>query len=43
MTPYLRLVCGLFLFLLLANLFGLTSLLALGSAGAAAILLYTCY
>lgn len=43
MTPYLRLVCGVFLFLLLANLFNLTGLLALGSAGAAAVLLYSCY
>jgi hypothetical protein len=43
MTTYLRLVCGLFLCLLLANLFGLTSLLALGSAGAAAVLLYAYY
>jgi len=40
MTSYLRLVVGLFLFVLLANLFGLTSLLALGSAVAAGILLY---
>jgi hypothetical protein len=43
MTTYLRLVCGLFLCLLLANLFGLTGLLALGSVGAAAVLLYACY
>ena len=40
MTTYLRLVVGLFLGLLLANLFGLTGLLALGSALAAALLLY---
>lgn len=40
MTSYLRLVIGLFLFLLLANLFGLTGLLALSSALAAAVLLY---
>ena len=40
MTTYLRIVVGLFLFLLLANLFGLTGLLALGSALAAGILLY---
>jgi hypothetical protein len=40
MTPYLRLVVGLFLFLLLANLFGLMGLLALGSALAAGALLY---
>jgi hypothetical protein len=40
MTTYLRLVFGLFLFFLLANLFGLTSLLALASALAAAVLLY---
>jgi hypothetical protein len=39
MTTYLRLVVGLFLILLLANLFGLTGLLALGSALAAALLL----
>ncbi|RZK61209.1 MAG: hypothetical protein EOO59_05640 [Hymenobacter sp.] len=42
MTPYLRLVCGLFLCLLLANLFGLTGFLALGSALAAGVLLH-CY
>lgn len=41
MTAYLRLVVGLFLCLLLANLFGLTGLLALGSALAAGLLLYT--
>lgn len=40
MTTYLRLVVGLFLFFLLANLFGLTGLLALGSALAAGLLLY---
>lgn len=40
MTPYLRLVVGLFLFLLLANLFGLTSWLALGSALTAGVLFY---
>ena len=40
MTYYLRIVVGLFLFFLLANLFGLTGLLALGSALAAGILLY---
>ena len=40
MTPYLRIVVGLFLFLLLANLFALTGLLALGSALAAGVLLY---
>ena len=39
MTSYLRVVVGLFLFLLLANLFGLTGLLALGSALAAGVLL----
>lgn len=39
MTPYLRLAVGLFLFLLLANLFGLTGWLALGSALAAGGLL----
>lgn len=39
MTSYLRLVFGLFLFLLLANLFGLTGLLALGSALTAGVLL----
>ncbi|RZK30455.1 MAG: hypothetical protein EOO63_06700 [Hymenobacter sp.] len=43
MTSYLRIVVGLFLFLLLANLFGLTSLLALGSALVAGILLYGHY
>jgi hypothetical protein len=37
---YLRLVVGLFLFFLLANLFGTTGLLALGSALAAGVLLY---
>jgi hypothetical protein len=40
MTSYLRLVVSLFLILLLANLFGLTGLLALGSALAAGRLLY---
>ena len=40
MTAYLRIVVGLFLFLLLANLFGLTGLLALGSALAAGVLLH---
>ena len=40
MTPYLRLAVGLFLFLLLANLFGLTGWLALGSALAAGVLYY---
>ncbi|MGI4763052.1 MAG: hypothetical protein ACRYF0_20230 [Janthinobacterium lividum] len=40
MTTYLRLVVGLFLCLLLANLFALTGPLALGSALAAGILLY---
>ncbi|HEX8327121.1 MAG TPA: hypothetical protein VF629_06250 [Hymenobacter sp.] len=40
MTVYLRIVCGLFLFLLLANLFALTGLLAVGSALAAGVLLY---
>ncbi|MGI4871244.1 MAG: hypothetical protein ACRYFX_08710 [Janthinobacterium lividum] len=40
MTRYLHLVVGLFLFFLLANLFGLTGLLALGSALAAGVLLY---
>lgn len=40
MTTYLRIVVGLFLFLLLANLFGLTGLLALCSALTAGILLY---
>jgi len=39
-TTYLRLVVGLFLGLLLANLFGLTALLALGSALAAGVLQY---
>jgi hypothetical protein len=43
MNPYLRLVGALFLFLLLANLFGLTSLLAVGSALVAAVLLYAYY
>lgn len=43
MTTYLRLVCGLFLFLLLANLFGITGLLALGSVAAATVLLYNYY
>lgn len=42
MTPYLRLAVGLFLFMLLANLFGLTGWLALGSALAAGILLFRC-
>ena len=40
MTTYLRIVVGLFLLVLLANLFALTSLLALGSALTAGILLY---
>ena len=40
MNIFLRLVVGLLLFLLLANLFALTGLLALGSALAAGILLY---
>ena len=40
MTACLRIVVGLFLFVLLANLFGLTGLLALGSALAAGVLLY---
>lgn len=40
MTYYLRIVVSLFLFFLLANLFGLTGLLALGSALAAIILLH---
>ncbi|WP_354584574.1 hypothetical protein [Hymenobacter sp. UYCo722] len=40
MTFYLRLVVGLFLFMLLANLFALTGLLALGSFLAAGVLLY---
>ena len=40
MTTYLRIVVGLFLFLLLTNLFGLTGPLALGSALAAGILLF---
>lgn len=40
MTPYLRLVVSLFLVLLLANLFGLTGLLALGSTLVAGLLLY---
>jgi hypothetical protein len=40
MTTYLRLVISLFLLLLLANLFGLTGLLALGSLLGAAALLY---
>ena len=40
MTTYLRLVVGLFLGLLLANLFGLTGLLALGSTLAAGLLHY---
>lgn len=40
MTFYLRLVFGLFLFCLLANLFGVAGLLALGSALAAGVLLY---
>lgn len=40
MTLYLRLATGLFLFLLLANLFGLTGWLALGSALAAGALLF---
>ena len=39
MTHYLRLAVGLFLFLLLANLFGLTGWLALGSTLAAGALL----
>ncbi|WP_216690127.1 hypothetical protein [Hymenobacter siberiensis] len=41
MTFYLRIVVGLFLFLLLANLFALTGLLAIGSALAAGILLFS--
>lgn len=40
MTTYLRLVVSLFLFLLLANLFGSTGLLALSSALAAGVLLH---
>jgi hypothetical protein len=40
MTPFLRIVVGLFLFLLLANLFALTGLLALGCALAGGVLLY---
>jgi hypothetical protein len=40
MTTYLRLVVSFFLLLLLANLFGLTGLLALGSALGAGVLLY---
>lgn len=40
MTPYLRLAVGLFLFLLLANLFGLTGWLALGSTLVAGVLHY---
>jgi hypothetical protein len=40
MTTYLRLVVGLFLGLLLANLFGLTGLLALGSILTAGVLHY---
>lgn len=40
MTAYLRIVVSLFLVLLLANLFGLTGLLALGSALAAGVLLH---
>jgi hypothetical protein len=40
MTIYLRVTFGLFFVLLLANLFGLTSLLTLGSALAAGALLY---
>lgn len=40
MTSYLRVVFSLFFFFLLANLFGLTGLLALGSALAAGILHY---
>lgn len=39
MTSYLRLVSGLFLCLLLANLFGITAFLALGSALGAGVLL----
>jgi len=42
MTPYLRLAVGLFLFLLLANLFGLTGWLALGCALAAGVLCSCC-
>jgi hypothetical protein len=40
MTSYLRIVVSLFFFFLLANLFGLASLLALSSALAAGVLLY---
>jgi hypothetical protein len=40
MNSYLRLVVGLFVFLLLTNLFGLTGLLALGCALAAGVLHY---
>ena len=40
MTSYLRIVISLFFCLLLANLFALTGLLALGSALAAGVLLY---
>ena len=40
MTSYLRIVFGLFIVFLLANLFGLTGLIALGSAFAAGALLY---
>lgn len=40
MTPYLRLVFGLFMGFLFVNLFGFTVLLALGSAAAAGVLLY---
>jgi len=43
MSPYLRVVCGVFLGLLLANLFGLTGLLAVSSALAAAVLLGAYY
>jgi hypothetical protein len=41
-TPYLRLAVSLFLFLLLANLFGITALLAMGCTLTAGILFY-CY
>lgn len=41
MTSYLRVVFILFILLLLANLFGITGLLALGSALAAGVLLYS--
>lgn len=41
MTFYLRIVIGLFILFLLINLFGFTGLLALGSALAAGVLLYS--